>query len=738
MREYEGDKDYIFISYSHRNEDTVLRIVDRLCKDGYRVWYDAGIEVGTEWPENIATHLMNCSLFVAFISSDYLDSFNCKREIDYAVSKRKNFITVWLEQAKMSPGMEMQLSSVQSITWNPKHEEEFFEKLYKSGMLDTCKEETADTGTFQNSPAADSTASLNNTESVATSTIKRTNLIKETNKVKKDKKQDSAKKELSGKGIGPKIKKVLLGILIAIASIIVVAIIVSKANTIKIAGEKVSRLENNLLVKSAELTDQDVKKIAKLKKLEYLTFEECTFPSDASQILKSVSPKLALIKLINSKNMTDYSWISGHEQLSSLEISGCNLTDESLNTIDFSSLPKTRCIYLPDNTELTSIAPLSGCGRIGILNLENTAISDLSAIQDKETLSRLNISSTNISDLSVLSDFTGLTEVYAADNGLTALSGLDGKKDLSELVLNENKLTTLDGLESLYNLTLIAASGNNLTSIDGLSNCTRLKTVDLDGNKLQDVSALSKSIGTIENLSLSDNQLTDLSVLTGMTSLKAASLNNNKITDLSFASMCQNLQRLGVNSNEITSLEPLYGLQNLRYLHAANNKLSGTLKLEEMPELSDVLVQHNSINEITYNSEATETFSYLKSNSDDGSSAGKSTSTRTILLLAAYDNPLYSIKDVIGGQAQTSAMNKIYTGYLSFPSKEDCIAAGYDYSPYSFGKLFSNIYISDCPYDERLQLEESMSYPNVEYTTIDHMDELLQDKINEDIKKYFD
>ena len=53
MRPYEGDEDYIFVSYAHKDSDFVLPIIDNLHDLGYRLWFDEGIEASAEWPEYI-------------------------------------------------------------------------------------------------------------------------------------------------------------------------------------------------------------------------------------------------------------------------------------------------------------------------------------------------------------------------------------------------------------------------------------------------------------------------------------------------------------------------------------------------------------------------------------------------------------------------------------------------------------------------------------------------------------
>lgn len=41
---YNGNDPYIFVSFSHRNQEETLEIVTRLTEDGYRVWYNKEAE----------------------------------------------------------------------------------------------------------------------------------------------------------------------------------------------------------------------------------------------------------------------------------------------------------------------------------------------------------------------------------------------------------------------------------------------------------------------------------------------------------------------------------------------------------------------------------------------------------------------------------------------------------------------------------------------------------------------
>lgn len=140
---YQGNLPYAFISYAHRDTEKVFQILDELYKRGYRFWYDEGIAPGSEWPEEIASHLNDSALLIAFISNESVQSENCRREINFALSKKKPLLAIVLEQTDIPLGMQMQLSTHQNIlrynygTW-----EAFIDKILKCPNLAPCQAET--------------------------------------------------------------------------------------------------------------------------------------------------------------------------------------------------------------------------------------------------------------------------------------------------------------------------------------------------------------------------------------------------------------------------------------------------------------------------------------------------------------------------------------------------------------------------------------------------------------------
>ena len=141
---YRGNEPYIFISYSHRDNDSVLKIIAQMKSDGYRVWFDDGIDPGTEWDENIAKHVESCGYFIAFISNNYISSDNCKDELNYARELGKGRLLVYLEQVKLPSGMAMRMNRLQYVSkYVYEKEADFYEKLYSAAGIDSFKSKRA-------------------------------------------------------------------------------------------------------------------------------------------------------------------------------------------------------------------------------------------------------------------------------------------------------------------------------------------------------------------------------------------------------------------------------------------------------------------------------------------------------------------------------------------------------------------------------------------------------------------
>jgi len=115
---YQGPEDYIFVSYAHKDSPRVFDVIRCLHRQKYRVWYDQGIEIGADWPQVVAEKLLQSALVLIFISENALRSQNCRREIHYAVSQKKNMLVVFLDESALPADMAMQLSVVPQLRFS--------------------------------------------------------------------------------------------------------------------------------------------------------------------------------------------------------------------------------------------------------------------------------------------------------------------------------------------------------------------------------------------------------------------------------------------------------------------------------------------------------------------------------------------------------------------------------------------------------------------------------------------
>ena len=135
---YKGDEPYIFVSYAHKNSEIVFEHITRLRNEGFRIWYDEGIDPGTDWSDEIAKALSKAAVFIVFISPAAVESQNVKKEIVFAIDQRKYMISIHVEDTELPAGLKMQLGNIQSLLEDRFNDrEKFYARLF-----DALPEET--------------------------------------------------------------------------------------------------------------------------------------------------------------------------------------------------------------------------------------------------------------------------------------------------------------------------------------------------------------------------------------------------------------------------------------------------------------------------------------------------------------------------------------------------------------------------------------------------------------------
>jgi len=130
-RAYRGHLPYIFISYAHRDMAQVFRILKKLGTKRYRIWYDEGIEPGSEWPETVGRAIINCTQFLVFMSPWATCSRNVRNEINLAFAENRDILVVFLEPTVLTDGMKLQIGTVQFINRYEISEKECIKQLTK-------------------------------------------------------------------------------------------------------------------------------------------------------------------------------------------------------------------------------------------------------------------------------------------------------------------------------------------------------------------------------------------------------------------------------------------------------------------------------------------------------------------------------------------------------------------------------------------------------------------------------
>ena len=137
---YNNNEKFIFISYAHKDAQKVSPYLDTLKNNGFCIWYDAGIEAGTEWPEYIEEHLKKSAAVVVFMTPNAVESRNCRNEINFALDLGKDILVVYLEETELLKGMRLQLNSTQSLfRKNHTSDESFVKELINARMLQCCR-----------------------------------------------------------------------------------------------------------------------------------------------------------------------------------------------------------------------------------------------------------------------------------------------------------------------------------------------------------------------------------------------------------------------------------------------------------------------------------------------------------------------------------------------------------------------------------------------------------------------
>ena len=175
-------------------------------------------------------------------------------------------------------------------------------------------------------------------------------------------------------------------------------------------------------------------------------------------------------------------------------------------------------------------------------------------------------------------------------------------------------IKSIDGAQYLTNLPVLALDQNQISDISPLSGLTKLYSLSLMGDRVSDISPLS-GLKNLGSLHLTGNQISVISALSGLTNLTTLDLSGNQISDITKLSGLTNLRWLNLTYDPVSNISPLSGLTNLTWLGLSDNKVSNVGPLSGLTNLTTLYVSDNPVSNISSLSGLTNlTLLYLSNN----------------------------------------------------------------------------------------------------------------------------
>lgn len=493
---YIGEKSYIFVSYAHKDSEVVMRAIALLQQSGFRVWYDEGIDPGSEWPDTIEKYLERSSYFIGFISANSLASQNCTCELYTAYNEHKRILVVYLEDVQLEGGLRMQLSLRQAIHWY-KYESEnaFFKKLLTAPGLNDCRESENNVKTINDSTAAQ--ANSNTAVELHPAAAEQNNSVEIAAKHNSNEAQTAEQLKSCCGNTSDEAQNEHLEISILYEDADSIRnyvhehydeMISASSIAVEIAYSSFAEdgdTDNDRLIGISALWDDvniggkiDALCIFYTRTVAYKIFENYI------ERIKNLPNHLSNLRTLKIDGMDYRGYLSfGYyeKELRQLVLR-CFINEDVIRSI--SNITSLRYLDLGNGSrsEIRDISPLGNLKNLRTLVISGT-LRELSPIARLENLEELTIFSDVLSDISVLGELNRLKalEIYgAAYIDLEALENLTNS--MQRLRVQAGYIANIDSLTLLVNLKHLELRADNIKDIRPLRNLKRVRYLEVSKN----------------------------------------------------------------------------------------------------------------------------------------------------------------------------------------------------------------------------------------------------------------
>ena len=523
---YSGEEPYIFVSYAHKDSEVVMRAIALLQQSGFRVWYDEGIDPGSEWPDTIEKYLERSSYFIGFISANALDSNYCKCELHTAFNERKKMLIVYLENIKLEGGLKMQLSSRQSIHWY-KYESEnaFFKKLLTASGLNDCRESENNVKTINASTAAQ--ANSNTAVELHPAAAEQNNSVEIAAKHNSNEAQAAEQLKSCCGNTSDEAQNKRLEFYILYEDMYSIRnyvhehygeMISASSIAVEIAYSSFAEYgdtDNDRLIGISALWD-DVNIGEKIDALRIFYTRTAAYKIFENYIerIKNLPNHLSNLRTLKIEGMDYSGYLSfGYyeKELKQLVLR-CHINDDVIRSI--SNITSLRHLDLGNGSrsEIRDISPLGNLKNLRTLVISGT-LRELSPIARLENLEELTIFSDVLSDISVLGELKRLKalEIYRSEYR---------PQDMPKGILKRLKAPKIYGsdyidlkaLEELTNsMQCLVVKVKCINNIDSLTMLANLRHLELRAENIKDIRPL-RNLKRVRYLEVSKNFWTSLQI----------------------------------------------------------------------------------------------------------------------------------------------------------------------------------------------------------------------------------
>ena len=218
------------------------------------------------------------------------------------------------------------------------------------------------------------------------------------------------------------------------------------------------------------------------------------------------------------------------------------------------------------------------------LSLHNKSLKSLHNLGEHcARIEKLDVSSNALTQLDGVPMF--VRELNARSNQLVSLTSWTHLMHLQYLDISSNGMESLDGLGHLIHLRELRVDNNRIRRLDGIADLDGLISLSARKNSIRELDFEHFRFGRVVEMDASDNQITSIQGLEGLSSLRTLKLDNNRLGDsLVVTSPMPRLRHLSLRSCGLESLD-VTNFPNLRTLEVDNNRLTNITGLSTLKKL---------------------------------------------------------------------------------------------------------------------------------------------------------